>query len=390
MDAEYMNQTKGPRILGVFWAFFSVSVVMVSLRLCIRARMLKNIGLDDYIIVAAMVCPFQPTLLYAKYPFYTGYGHQLYNSHHGECHPRLRESYFCVDGKGGIELVERILVINYADFALGIMSFSTPKLAVAALLNRIMNPSRFHRIWLWILTGSVFVASTICIIILFTMCDPPQALWKIHLMSEGATCRSTKILVGYCNLHWSSVRSSRSISCNLSDCGIAAASNVASEKIGPVRSFGVGACAMAIVKCLQLPGLYNTADSTYATADLVIWTSIESNIIIMASCIPTLGPIYEMIRGKRSWSSHGRYESGKLRSYTDRPTKKSASNAHEDDDILMTTNIGTTKSGSQESILNSDQLRREVHLTGKIHRTDQVKIEYGERPQGDHVPRPSW
>lgn len=99
--------------------------------------------------------------------------------------------------KGGMDLVERILALNYANFALGIMSFTTPKLAIAALLNRIMNPSRFHRLWLWILTGFVFVASTICIIVLFTMCDPPQALWKAHLMSKGATCRSTTILVGY-------------------------------------------------------------------------------------------------------------------------------------------------------------------------------------------------
>jgi hypothetical protein len=65
MNAEYMNQTKGPRILGVFWAFFSVSVVMVSARLYIRARMLRNIGLDDYIIVAAMVCIFQLSLIHA-------------------------------------------------------------------------------------------------------------------------------------------------------------------------------------------------------------------------------------------------------------------------------------------------------------------------------------
>lgn len=59
MDPEYINQTKGPRILGIFWSFFSVSVVMISLRLYIRARMLRNIGLDDYIIVAAMVCTSQ-------------------------------------------------------------------------------------------------------------------------------------------------------------------------------------------------------------------------------------------------------------------------------------------------------------------------------------------
>lgn len=59
MDAEYISQTKGPRILGIFWAFFSVSVVMVSLRLYVRARMLRNMGLDDYIIVSAVVCTVQ-------------------------------------------------------------------------------------------------------------------------------------------------------------------------------------------------------------------------------------------------------------------------------------------------------------------------------------------
>ncbi|KAJ5508188.1 hypothetical protein N7527_010331 [Penicillium freii] len=375
MDAEYINQKKGTRILGVFWAFYSVSVVMVSLRLYIRARMLKNIGLDDYIIVVAMVMVTSYTI-FTTVIVVLGYG-----SHTSV----LME-------KGGIGLVERILVLSYANFALGIMSFTTPKLAIAALLNRIMNPSRFHRIWLWILTSFVFVASTICIIVLFTFCDPPEALWKINLLSEGATCRSTTILVGYAI--FAGVMSA------VVDLYLAIYPTVIllrlqmslKKKLALCAALGLGAvsCAMAIVKCLQLPGLYNLADSTYATADLVIWTSVESNIIIMASCIPTLGPIYEMIRGKRSWSSHGRYDSGKFRSYTDRPMKKSTINDREDDDILMTTNIGTTRSGSQESILNSDQLRNEANVPGRIHRTDQVKIEYGERPQGGREPRPSW
>ncbi|CAG7953771.1 unnamed protein product [Penicillium nalgiovense] len=375
MDPEYINQTKGPRILGIFWSFFSVSVVMISLRLYIRARMLRNIGLDDYIIVAAMIMVASYTIL-TTVNVVLGYG-----SHTSVLMER-----------GGMDLVERILVINYADFALGIISFTTPKLAVAALLNRIMNPGRFHRIWLWILTGSVFVTSSICIIVLFTMCDPPQALWKIRLMTEGATCRPTKILVGYAI--FTGVLSA------VVDLYLAIYPTVVllqlqmsmKKKLALCAALGLGAvaCAMAIVKCLQLPGLYDKEDSTYGTADLVIWTSVESNIIIMASCIPTLGPMYEMIRGKRSWSSHGRYESSKLRSDTDRPIKKSASNNREDDDILMTTNIGATGSGSQGSILNSDQLRTEVHMAGKIHRTDQVKIEYGARPEGDYEPRPPW
>lgn len=55
MSAEYASETKGPKIVGVFWAFFAMSVMMVGARLFIRARMLKNIGLDDYIIATAMV-----------------------------------------------------------------------------------------------------------------------------------------------------------------------------------------------------------------------------------------------------------------------------------------------------------------------------------------------
>jgi hypothetical protein len=60
-----------------------------------------------------------------------------------------------------------------------------------------MNPGRFHRVFLWVLTAAVFVTSTICIIVLFTMCDPPQALWKIELLTEGGTCRPQKVLVDY-------------------------------------------------------------------------------------------------------------------------------------------------------------------------------------------------
>lgn len=100
--------------------------------------------------------------------------------------------------QGGMDLLVKVLLINYADFALGIMSFTTPKLAIAALLNRIMNPSKFHRVWLWFLTALVFISSSICIVVLFTMCDPPEGLWKIQLAASGAaTCRPNKVLVGY-------------------------------------------------------------------------------------------------------------------------------------------------------------------------------------------------
>lgn len=99
--------------------------------------------------------------------------------------------------KGGMNLLEKVLLINYINFALGIMSFTTPKLAIAALLNRVLNPRTIHRVLLWVLTAAVFVTSTICIIVLFTMCDPPQALWKPQLLAKGATCHPQVVLVDY-------------------------------------------------------------------------------------------------------------------------------------------------------------------------------------------------
>ncbi|RAH47917.1 uncharacterized protein BO95DRAFT_472138 [Aspergillus brunneoviolaceus CBS 621.78] len=220
--------------------------------------------------------------------------------------------------QGGMDRLEQVLLLNYINFALGIMSFSIPKLAIAALLNRILNPGRFHQVFMWALTGTVFVTSSICIIVLFTMCDPPQALWKTQLLSHGATCRPQVVLVDY-----------------------------------------------AIF----------TGD---ATADLVIWTSIESNVIIMASCIPTLGPLYEMVRGRRSWSSYQRYYKGhaiELATSRNRRFRKPM-NYMLTHDELLTTNIGTLENGSEDNILPNGQVQNRDCAMGQIHRTDKVVVEY--------------
>lgn len=95
------------------------------------------------------------------------------------------------------ERLVKVSLVNYIDFALGIVSSSLPKLAVAALLNRIMNPNRLQMAILWGLTGMVALDSGICIIVLFTMCDPPKALWNTQLVAQGATCRNIWILIDY-------------------------------------------------------------------------------------------------------------------------------------------------------------------------------------------------
>lgn len=54
-SAEYLSQTKGPKIIGVFWVMAGLTLVMVVSRLYIRAGVLRNMGSDDWLIAASMV-----------------------------------------------------------------------------------------------------------------------------------------------------------------------------------------------------------------------------------------------------------------------------------------------------------------------------------------------
>lgn len=55
VSPEYAHQTKGPRILAVFWAMTSLAILAVAARLFIRIKVLRNPGADDWLIAASMV-----------------------------------------------------------------------------------------------------------------------------------------------------------------------------------------------------------------------------------------------------------------------------------------------------------------------------------------------
>lgn len=94
--------------------------------------------------------------------------------------------------------LEKVLLLDNVSFIWGILFFTIPKLAIAALLNRILNRSLIQKVILWSLTGFAGIVSCICIVVLFTMCDPPDAMWKPWLVEQGlATCRDQMILVNY-------------------------------------------------------------------------------------------------------------------------------------------------------------------------------------------------
>ncbi|OJJ75163.1 hypothetical protein ASPBRDRAFT_53113 [Aspergillus brasiliensis CBS 101740] len=342
ISPEYAHQTKGPRILAVFWAMTSLAILAVAARLFIRIKVLRNPGADDWLIAASMFFSISYSVV-TTVDVALGYG---------------KHAVVIADR------LELVLLVNYINFALGIISFALPKLAVAALLSRFLNPTTIQRAILWGLTGE-------------------SSLGHVPAV-QGRKLPELMDPCGLCHLQWSRICLYGSVFGNLSDSHFAKAPYVAAETIGIVCSIGAessspskfankqgcSACAMAIIKCMQLPRLADLSDTTYATADLVIWTSIESNVVILASCIPTLQPLLEIILGKRSLRSTSGYQYKE--SSTQLPDSNKWSSKQKNKGKMMIADVG-----SQDSILQTvDDHGDESHYMGHIRRTDNITVVY--------------
>ncbi|KAL1964903.1 hypothetical protein VTN77DRAFT_6256 [Rasamsonia byssochlamydoides] len=263
LSPDVARQDKGPAIVAIQWTFTAIATVFVAARL----------------------------LCYLCYLFdaLTTASVQAGNGKHASTLT--------------LSQLENAIMLNTAGFIPGILGFVTPKLAVVALLTKILNPSRVHRIFLWFLTleGGVIICG--CIIILYAQCDPPKSMWIVTI--QNAKCWDPYILVDYAIFAGAL---SAAIDLYLAVYPAVALCKLQmniKKKVALSTALGLGSCAsaVAIYKCTRLPGLADHSDFTYGTADLVIWTSIEGNTIIIAACIPTLAPLIELALGKRALGS---------------------------------------------------------------------------------------
>ncbi|KAJ5533843.1 hypothetical protein N7527_000097 [Penicillium freii] len=362
---------KGPGMMAVMWSMTTLATFLVIARLCVRQRMLRNFGLDDWLIGASMIFGL---LFVATTTVSVTYG---YGQHMMNLEPRS---------------AELALMWNMISFIFGIISFAIPKLAVAALLHRILNPNFTQRIIVWGLASLIAVIAIVNILVYVTMCDPQQALWKTSMVLSGeAKCRDIWILINYAifnggercsmglvilvtvtdNPHaWTAFSA-------FVDLFLAIYPGVVlfklqmslRKKIALTSAFGLGAIASAtaMVKCAQINGLADHTDPTFSTVSLVVWTNVEANVVVIAACIPTLQPMLELILRKL-----------KLVSTSKSHSKPSSYAQHKvyDNQLSSRTHVSkkerTTplrKRESQESILNDLEQYQ-------IRRTDEVHVEY--------------
>lgn len=87
-------------------------------------------------------------------------------------------------------------------------------------------------------------------------------------------------------------------------------------KFGLAAIMGLGLIAVfaSIIKTVELKNLA-TPDFTHNATDLVYWYITENWLIVIAACIPTLGPLYLVSLGKASKDSFRRGRTSKSKTY---------------------------------------------------------------------------
>ncbi|KAI1391438.1 uncharacterized protein F4822DRAFT_185906 [Hypoxylon trugodes] len=378
---EVAAQDKGPSIIAASCAVTAISTLFVIARLYVRVGIIRNFQLDDYFVTASQIFGWL-TVAFAVASVESGNGQ----------HTAILKP----------DQLSGAVLWTMVGFAPGVMSFSIPKLAAITLLTRLLNPSDMHKKCLWVMGVMCVLILSGCIAILFGQCTPSRAQWDFSITEK--TCINPYILVnysifagafsGFVDLYLAVWPATVLFSLQMN----------LKKKMALIFALGLGsvACIVAIYKCTRIPGLASP-DFTYDTADLTIWTCVEGSTIIIATCIPTLRPLADLLFGRAalggsSGDRHGYKHYGTERSNNTRDdlemggSKKRKIKGPYDLDTRMDleTRIDPVNEGSQEDILPRDGANPTSKRGDGIVRTQSVTIQYGKEDNSPAKKYEEW
>lgn len=88
----------------------------------------------------------------------------------------------------------QVIKLTVIGFVPGVTSFVVPKFAVVILLARLLNPSRPHIIFMWVVSIIYGLMTVAMLSLNFGQCTPAAAQWD---MTVKGTCMDRRIVVNY-------------------------------------------------------------------------------------------------------------------------------------------------------------------------------------------------
>ncbi|KAK4184960.1 hypothetical protein QBC35DRAFT_476775 [Podospora australis] len=285
----WADENKGPTIMGVSSAMTFLALLFVVARLYSRWISMNRLFVDDYVVIFCIILCIT----------YVGLAGAAI-SHGGGRHLETLTP----------ENAEKALFYIIISFVPGVSSFTIPKVAVVILLAKLLNPGKIHRMIMWVVSTLYLLVSLGMLVINFAQCSPAKRQWKPYI---DGTCIDRKITVDYAM--------ALGIISVFFDFYVAIYPTWVlcklqlnwKKKLALSSSLGFGYCAGIITcyKCYTLSGLLEVVDFTFTVDDVVVWTNVEANCVLIGACIPTLYPLMRKVFGNSALGGSTGYAGGR-------------------------------------------------------------------------------
>ncbi|KAF2110599.1 hypothetical protein BDV96DRAFT_690917 [Lophiotrema nucula] len=276
--------TVGPVLNGVMWLFATLATCALIFRSYVRVGILRHVGWDDALLGTSLV------LLYIQCAFVS------VAVHHGS---GRHQYYIIVNDPNNIANV-----VNWQKYSIPIalIGGSLPKLAVTYMLIKILSLSKLSIAWLWsinVLLLGLAIATSVT-----------------SFVAGLPTTADSNLTIGVC---WNTVLE-RVVSGTAISQGAFSAFVDVSLALFPVTTIwhlqlarrkkvaicflmGLGCFAgvASIIRIVSLNRLKTHCDFTWEAWRVVMWIGIETSVVIICACIPSLRPLFH--RKVRSASS---------------------------------------------------------------------------------------
>ncbi|KAK0670128.1 hypothetical protein QBC41DRAFT_301889 [Cercophora samala] len=267
------DENRGPEILAICGTLVALSVIIVALRIWVRARMIGHVGVDDWTIIAATTVVFVEMMIIIPQVHY-GAGRHVQH---------IKPASNVTKG----------LHLNFVTQPLCLIALCLTKVSVGFFLLRLTPSKRFRRFVIGMIiftvlsaTGNFLTVFFQCQPLAFTWggvsegkCMPPENLKFAAFFNSSVAVLSDVIfallpipMLWKVQLNWR-VKSA----------------------VAAILALGVFAAVAAIVKITFLGSYGKHGDFLWDSADLTIWTTIEICTAIIAASFPCLKPLFKTL-----------------------------------------------------------------------------------------------
>ncbi|KAG4427946.1 hypothetical protein IFR05_016572 [Cadophora sp. M221] len=269
----YSGVTRGAQVTGVAVCSLCLTWISVSLRFYVRMAVLKFVGREDWLTIAAMIVF---TIFCSLCLRATVYG---LGAHMENIEPKSLETGFKI-----VFICELLYVV----------ATTVTKVAIAAYFLR-LSSKRYQRVVIYSTLAAVLVFSTMYFFFLMFQCSPINYLWTKYNEDGKGTCLNSTTLsaVTYAHCAMSAITDW--------SFGILPIFFVWKMQMNPrtkfsvilILSLGFFASTATIVRIVYIKALTETNDYSWEGINLVKWSMVEPAIAITAMNIATLRPLFK-------------------------------------------------------------------------------------------------